>query len=420
MKNTGDIMKSVFTVCFLFILILSGCSQTDKTDINVLYKVADYNINHADFSFVGVQNRQTYTSTKDIPEDVEIRFKSHLAGWHYTNGVLNMAMINLSDFSGEEKYFDFAAKHIAFGMDNYKFFQKRFKKDRPHYYYPFGQLWTMSELDDCGAMGASMIDVYQKVRKKEYKEYIENAARHITEVQERLDDGTLVRTFPHAMTLWADDLYMSVPFLARMGKFSGDGKYFDDAVSQVFNFTKYLWNKDKELYYHCYYSDLERNGVAHWGRCNGWVMMAQVHLLNHLPADHPERDDLIKILERQILGIAKYQNGDGLWHQLLDRTDSYLESSCSAMFTYCIARAVNQGWIDERYGTIAIRGWNGLKDHKITPDGQVKDICVGTGIEDNMVFYYNRPARLNETHGLGAVIEAGIEVIKLKRNLSQD
>lgn len=413
-------MKSVFSFCFLFILILSGYAQKSNTDEIVLNKVAGYILDHAEFSFVGIENKQTYSSTKDIPEDVDVRFKSHLAGWHYTNGVLNMAMINLAEFSGEEKYFDFAAKHIAFGMDNYKFFQKRFKNDRPHYYYPFGQLWTMKELDDCGAMGASMIDVYRKVSKKAYKEYIENTARHITEVQERLDDGTLVRTFPHAMTLWADDLYMSVPFLARMGKFSGDEKYFNDAVSQVFNFTKYLWNRDKELYYHCYYSDLERNGVAHWGRCNGWVMMAQVHLLNNLPADHPGRDDLIKNLERQILGIARYQNGDGLWHQVLDRTDSYLESSCSAMFTYCIARAVNQGWIDERYGSIAIRGWKGLTDHKITPDGQIKDICVGTGIEDNMVFYYNRPARLNETHGLGAVIDAGIEVIKLKRNLSQD
>ena len=74
-------------------------------------------------------------------------------------------MINLSNFLGEEKYFDFAAKHIAFGMDNYKFFQKRFKKDRPHYYYPFGQLWTMSELDDCGAMGASMIEVHITMNK---------------------------------------------------------------------------------------------------------------------------------------------------------------------------------------------------------------------------------------------------------------
>ncbi len=420
MKNKVNFTKPVFTFCFLLLTVLLCNSQHNDNDEIILRIIADNILRDAEFSFVGLQNRQTYTSTKDIPEDLEVSLKSPLTGWHYTNGVLNMAMINLSDFLGEEKYFDFAAAHIAFGMDNYKFFQKRFKNDRLHYYYPFGQLWTMSELDDCGAMGASMIDVYQKVRKSVYKEYIENTAHHITEVQERLDDGTLVRTFPHAMTLWADDLYMSVPFLARMAIFSGNNKYFDDAINQVFNFTKYLWNRDKELYYHCYYADLERNGVAHWGRCNGWVMMAQVHLLNHLPADHPKREELIKNLEQQILGIAKYQNGDGLWHQVLDKTDSYLESSCTAMFTYCIARAVNEGWIDQRYGSVAVRGWEGLKNNKITPDGEIKDICIGTGIEDNMVFYYNRPARLNETHGLGAVIDAGIEVIKLKKNLSED
>lgn len=148
-------------------------------------------------------------------------------------------------------------------------------------------------------------------------------------------------------------------------------------------------------------------------------MMAKVHLLNFLPENYPRREDIIKDLERQIIGIAKYQSADGLWHQLLDKNDSYLESSCSAMFIYSIARAVNQKWIDERYGSIAIRGWEGLKENKIRLDGQVKDICVGTGIEDNLVFYYDRPARLNEKHGLGAVIDAGIEVIKLKRARSQ-
>jgi rhamnogalacturonyl hydrolase YesR len=148
-------------------------------------------------------------------------------------------------------------------------------------------------------------------------------------------------------------------------------------------------------------------------------MMAQVHLMNFLPADHPKRDDLIKNLERQILGIAKYQNGKGLWYQLLDRSDSYTESSCTAMFVYSIARAVNEGWIDNRYGSIAIRGWEGLKEHKITHDGQVKDICVGTGIQDDLVFYYRRPARTNETHGLGAVIDAGIEVMRLKAAIGQ-
>jgi unsaturated rhamnogalacturonyl hydrolase len=410
-------MKPLLTICLLSFLAFTLYSQNTDDNEAVVRKVADYILDHAEFSFVGAENGQTYNSTGEIPEDVEVRIKSPFAEWHYTNGVLNMAMTDLSEFLGDEKYFDFVVRQIEFGMNNYKFFQKRFKDDRPYYYYPFGQLWAMSELDDCGAMGASIIDVYDKVKKSSYKEYIEKTVNHITNVQERLDDGTLVRAFPRAMTLWGDDLYMSVPFLARMGKFFGDNKYYDDAINQVYNFTKYLWDKDMELYFHCYYDDLGRNGVAHWGRCNGWIMMAQVHLLNQLPAGHPKREDLIRILEQQILGIAKYQGSDGIWHQLLDKPDSYTESSCTAMFVYCIARAINEGWIDERYASIALRGWEGLVAHKITAEGQLKDVCVGTGIENDLVHYYNRPARLNEMHGLGALLEAGIEIIKLKNML---
>jgi len=272
---------------------------------------------------------------------------------------------------------------------------------------------------DFGAMGASIMDIYEKIKRPDYKEYIENGATRITKGQERLEDGTLVRTFPHEMTIWADDLYMSVPFLVRLGRFTGDNKYYDDAIHQVLKFSDYLWDEGREIYWHCCYSDLKRNGVAHWGRCNGWVMLAQVHLLNILPKDYPKRDLIIKNLEKQIIGISKYQGPDGLWHQILDRSDSYTESSCSAMFVYGIAMAVNEGWIDKRYSSIAVRGWNGLIKEKILPDGQVKDICVGTGIEDDMVFYYQRPARTNEKHGFGPVIDAGIEIIRLKNTNSK-
>ncbi len=412
-------MYKLFTLTLVLTICAAGITQKKDTDEIIVRSIADYILDHTTFEYVSRSTGQTYKTTNEIPENVEVRFNDQFTEWGYTMGVLDMAMINLGAYLNEEKYTNYPVRHVANGMDNYKYFQKRFKNDRPHYRWPYGQLWTMKELDDCGAMGASVIEVYNLVKREDYREYIDNTAGHIMEIQDRLPDGTLVRKFPHEMTLWADDLYMSVPFLARMGDLTGESKYFDDAVKQVFNFTKYLWNPGKELYYHCYYSDLGRNGVAHWGRCNGWVMMAKVHLMNFLPEDHPQREDIRKNLEQQILGIAKYQNEDGLWHQVLDKTDSYLESSCSAMFIYSIARAVNQGWIDKRYASIALRGWEGLKEHKITHDGQLKDICVGTGIEDNLVFYYTRPARTNETHGLGAVIDAGIEILKLKKTTEQ-
>jgi rhamnogalacturonyl hydrolase YesR len=146
--------------------------------------------------------------------------------------------------------------------------------------------------------------------------------------QSRMNDGTFVRSFPRKWTPWADDLYMGIPFLARMGEFSKDHRSFDDATKQVINFHKYLFDDEADLTHHCWYSDVKRHGVAFWGRANPWAMLAQVDLLDRLPKNHPQRRTIIKLLQRHILGIARYQSGEGLWDQLLDKKDSYLETSC--------------------------------------------------------------------------------------------
>jgi rhamnogalacturonyl hydrolase YesR len=164
--------------------------------------------------------------------------------------------------------------------------------------------------------------------------------------------------------------------------------------------------------HHCWYSDVNRPGVAYWGRANGWAMLAQVDLLDRLPANHPKRSELVGLLRQHILGIAQYQGAEGLWHQLLDKPDSYPESSCSAMFTYAIARAVNKKYIEPRYSTIAQRGWEGVMS-KIRPDGQVEGVCAGTSVSDDLVYYYRRPTPLNDIHGIGAVLLAGTEILQL-------
>ncbi|WP_164891010.1 glycoside hydrolase family 88/105 protein [Botryobacter ruber] len=414
-------MAAFAAVLFATGFTVPAQSQQSSTaeDEQVIRKVADYILKEATFQFVDEENGKLYATTGDIPKNREAKFSSKYGEWHYTNGVVNMAMLHLADFLNEKKYADYAKKHVAFGFDNYKFFQKRFKGDRKHHQYPFGQLWTMQELDDCGAMGASVIEVYKREKRKEYKEYIDLTARHITERQDRLQDKTLVRKFPQEMTLWADDLYMSVPFLARMGNLTGDRKYFDDAVHQILSFDKYLWHPDKGIYYHCYYSDNQKNGVAHWGRSNGWIILAQTHLLSYLPKDHPKRQDVINNLQKQLINLSRYQDEKGLWHQLIDKPDSYAETSFSAMVVQGIAKAINEGWLDKRYASVALTGWDALKKEMIEADGQVKDICVGTGIRNDLVFYYTRPARPNEKHGVGSVIDAGVEVIKLKKMLEE-
>ena len=84
------------------------------------------------------------------------------------------------------------------------------------------------------------------------------------------------------------------------------------------------------------------------------------------------------------------------------------------MFTYAIARAVNKGYIDKRYSSIAEKGWEGILT-KIHSDGQIEGVCAGTVVSDNLVDYYNRPAPLNDIHGIGTVLLAGAEILLLKK-----
>jgi rhamnogalacturonyl hydrolase YesR len=103
-----------------------------------------------------------------------------------------------------------------------------------------------------------------------------------------------------------------------------------------------------------------------------------------------------------------------LWHQLLDKDDSYLETSCSAMFTYALARSITKNYIEPRYTSIAKRGWQGVMS-KIHADGQIEGVCTGTVVSDDINDYYHRPTPLNDIHGVGAILLAGSEILQLKK-----
>lgn len=409
----------VKTIVKLFVITSLLCLQSidakSQNDIDVVKGIADKIIRERIDGFVGKTSKVYYPTTELIPANEDVYCKSQYDDWHYAMGVLDMAMINLSKVANNQSYSQFAIDHINYCFANKPFFENRKTKFPGG---PFNSLLRSNELDDFGAMGAAIIDVNELSVKKSYTDFIEKAANHIMNVQPRLADGTLVRTWPYKMTLWADDLYMSVSFLAKMGKFSHNNIYFDDAIKQVINFNKYLWNPTKELFYHAYYADLGCVGGAHWGRCNGWVMLATVHLLNKLPENYPNRTKIIDLLKRHIMGVSHYQDSEGLWHQLLDKNDSYSETSCSAIFVYSVARAINQGWLDKRYASIALNGWKGLEKYKITPDFNIKDICIGTGIGTDLTYYYLRPVKENDIHGMGVLIDAGLEIINLKKTLN--
>ena len=395
-------------------------AQTDSATVRALESVADGVLRDATFDFVDSASGGRYASPEAAPAGARLRLGSAYSDWRYWNGVLQLAMLRAADALGDVRYRDFVRRNVAFAFDHAAYFAARYAHE-DRYAYPFAHRFGMEELDDYGAEGASVIEVSAFDRDPRYRPYVDSAAAFATTRQDRLADGTLVRGRPRRFTLWADDLFMSVPFLARMGVLTGVRRYTDDAARQVIDFHAHLFDARAGLMYHNWYSDSAggggsgaSHGVAFWGRANGWALMAQVELLDRLPPGHPQRDTLVALFRRHVAGIARYQDTSGLWHQLLDRPDSYLETSASAMFTYAIARGVERGYLDARWATVARRGWAGVLT-RIRADGQIEGTCAGTGVSDVLADYYRRPTPLNDPHGVGPVLLAGAEILQLRR-----
>jgi unsaturated rhamnogalacturonyl hydrolase len=333
----------------------------------------------------------------------------------YAMGVAYAGMIHAGEATGDPGFDQFVADHLQFMADNIALVpphtsEKKLGRN------PFRSLLAPRSLDDCGAMGAAFIKAKVAGIGPDLGPTIDLFANFISHKQLRLDDGTLCRDRPFRYSVWGDDMYMSVPFLAQMGAMTGNPAYLDDAARQVIGIGHRLRVASTGLYTHAWNTgNPDDHPHYYWGRANGWCFMAMAELLDVLPQDHPSRPEVLRMFRELAQAIASEQSGMGLWHQMLDRPDSYLETSCSAMFTYCFARGVDKGWLDAgAYGPVAQAGWNGLTT-RIGSDGHIDGTCVGTGYGDDYVFYYYRPMA-DDVHGYGPVLLAGSEMIHLLAN----
>jgi unsaturated rhamnogalacturonyl hydrolase len=343
----------------------------------------------------------------------------------YEWGVTYSGMWLAAEVTGEAKYREYVAERFKFIAEKAPLFAAAVANmpETPvgarlpeAWRTPFRQVNIPRSLDDSGAMAAAMIKAARGgVHVEALRPFIDRYLKWISQEQFRFPDGTLARNRPLENSLWLDDLYMSVPALAQMGALTGDGKYFDDAVKQIVQFSERMFVGEKGLYMHGWIGGMEPHPVFHWGRANGWAILAMTELLNVLPTDHPGREKVLALYRAHVRGIAATQGGAGLWHQLLDRTDSYLETSASAIFVYCIARGINQGWLDARaHIPMVSLGWNAVAK-QVNAKGQVENVCVGTGMGFDPAFYYYRPVNVFAAHGYGPVLMAGAEMITLRK-----
>jgi rhamnogalacturonyl hydrolase YesR len=391
-----------------------GVDYTIPTEADIkatLDRVRDYFVRSTTYQVTDTATRRAIT---DFAQPVKTAAIGEFNDWDYPIGVALAGMLHVFDVTGDASYRDYTLKNFDFIFDHLEYFKTQAAQFGPQA-NGYRRLIHFAALDDCGAIGAALIKAYARKPDPRYRATIDAIADYVSHQQMRLPDGTLARSRPQPVSLWIDDAYMSIPFLAQMGKLTGDRSYYDDGARQVIQLAQRLQDPATGLYDHAWFE----NSAAYdprffWGRGDGWGLMSAAELLSVLPDDHPQRARVLEVFRRAARGAVETQSGNGMWHQLLDKTDSYLETSASAMFTFALARGVDRGWLSPAYAPVAQAGWQAIA-RRVRPDGRVEGICVSTTAAYDAVYYYNRPTDLTAMQGYGPVLMAGAEVIAMLR-----
>jgi rhamnogalacturonyl hydrolase YesR len=341
--------------------------------------------------------------------------------WNYHNGGVAWAMQQLSEASGDPKYNRWATNFCEYHLKGKSFVEYQVQtlnevESANHYFIKVPLLdFTL----------APALPFIYKLRKEkdfamqnEYAAFVGEMIKYARTEQIRFP-GTNVytRTTPKKYTTWVDDMFMGIPFLVQASKYAqtkADQEFFmNDAALMVLNFNKFVWDKEANLYMHANFSEEKNLKLPHWSRANGWGIWATTEVLMNLDKSNKYYKPILEHYRRHVESLAKWQAASGFWHNVIDRADSPEEVSGTAIFTMAIARGVTHGWLEaKKYEPVALKGWNAVKS-EIEPNGIVHKICVGTMCSEDVNYYITRPFYEDDTHGLFAVLFAGIDVYKM-------
>lgn len=345
--------------------------------------------------------------------------------WNYPLGVTMYGLLHTAIAIGSEDIKNYIKDHVQLCIDTLEY--ALWDKEQYGGATSIHNLLTsIDSLDDCGSFASMMLEVNTYLGLRDVKKVADYVGDYIYNHQSRLEDGTFFRKEMmhhfHNMTMWADDLYMSVPFLVRYSQFTGDQKYLDDAANQFFGFKKRLFMPEEKIMSHVYDFKYDSKTNVPWGRGNGWVVFSMTELLEVLPEDHPKRNDLIEFLNTLCEGYLALQDDEGMWHQVLNDHESYPETSCTSMFIYAFSRGIRFGWLKnpEKYVKAIYKAWKGISKTSVDSNGNVYGVCRGSEFSFIADYYkYELGWNLNDTHGTGIVMLAGIEVIRLNKFLAE-
>lgn len=348
---------------------------------------------------------------------------TNFARWDYPLGVTIYGLLQAGRLLERRDILSYALNHVQSCTDMFEYSLW----DREQYGFPAinQQLVMMKMLDNCGSFGSAMLESYKEDKHSGYLPIAERIADFMLQQLERKEDGAFYRVCQDEYsenTMWADDLYMSTPFLCRYAAITGNREALDEAAKQFLLFRNYLFMPEQRIMSHVFDFKYGMPTNIPWGRGNGWTLFSLTEVLEALPADHALRAELVRFFNELCAGYAELQAESGLWHQVLNDPDAYHEASCTAMFAYSFARGVRFGWLTEpqQFIQAALKAWDGLTRYAIDAQGNVHGVCSGSRYAFTADYYKNDLLTVtNDNHGVGIMMLAGTEIVKLKDGLRE-
>jgi len=309
-----------------------------------------------------------------------------------------------------------------------------YKRTKDPRYLQYIQTWADQFVSSSGGISNSfgsldsmqpvvvLLDLFQETGLAKYR-IAASKMRNRLNTYPRTSDGGFWHTTGRTDQLWGDGTFMLLPGLIRYGQLANDSTYANNEVgNQLQIYASHLQitapGPSVGLLFHAYdqtrtqswANKVTGDSPEVWCRAMGWYGMTTIEALEILPADDPHRARLITILKNIITGIARWQDpATGRWFQVVNKptvAGNFTETSSSSMYTFIISRAVERGYVDSSFLSVAQKGYQGVLQ-RISLDGSgmtnLTEICIGTNVGD-LAFYLGRPRATNDFHGLGAFL----------------
>jgi unsaturated rhamnogalacturonyl hydrolase len=251
---------------------------------------------------------------------------------------------------------------------------------------------------DYRVFGAVPLELYLQTRDQKYLVLGKNLA-----------DEQWANVTPDGITAearyWIDDMYMITAVQVQAYRATADRKYVDRAALTM---TAYLdkLQQPNGLFYHA------PDSQFFWGRGDGWVAAGMTELLRSLPKKHPKRARILEGYTKMMTALLKYQSEDGLWRQLIDHPESWVETSSTGMFTFAMITGVKSGWLDRKlYGPSARKAWLGLVKH-LDENANMRDVCVGTNKGFTVQYYLDRDRKVGDLHGQAPLLWSATALLR--------